>query len=151
PSRRHCATPVRSSPTCLGSFCGRKHRLDKHGLNRSRRVLEARGRVGPAPLRAPSGRFDLDASPLRTRRLGDANREHTVVELRVDAFRVDFAWEHYPELELADPARTPADDAFALALLDLAADRQLVAANLDVHVLAVDPGHLGLDDVGVLE
>src|SRR5437762_1258366 len=78
---------------------------------------EARGRDGPAPLSGPSGRFDLDASPLRTRRLGDANREHTVVELRVDAFRVDFAWEHDPELELADPARAPADDAFALALL----------------------------------
>src|SRR6266446_8202006 len=116
-------------------------------------VREPRGRGGggTGPSQRPSGRFDLDASPLRTRRLGDANREHTVVELRVDAFRVDFAWEHDPELELADPARTPADDAFALALLDLAADRQLVAGNLDVHVLAVDPGHLGLDDVGVLE
>src|SRR6266550_3680532 len=111
----------------------------------------AGGGTGPSHSAAPSGRLDLDASPLRTGRLGDANREHTVVELCVDAFRVDFARKHDPELELADPARTPADDAFALALLDLAADRQLVAGNLDVHVFAVDPRNLGLDDVGVLQ
>src|SRR6266550_2501995 len=111
----------------------------------------AGGGTGPSHSAAPSGRLDLDASPLRTGRLGDANREHTVVELCVDAFRVDLARKHDPELELADPARTSADDAFALALLDLAADRQLVAGNLDVHVFAVDPRHFGLDDVGVLQ
>jgi len=77
---------------------------------------------------------------VHTRRLVDANREHTVVELRLDALRVDFARKHDPELELADPARTPADDAFALALLDLAADRQLVAGNLDVRSLRLTPG-----------
>src|SRR5882724_968953 len=117
------------------------------------RQPEARGRWWePAPLSAaPSGRLDLDAAPFRTRRLGDAHGEHTVIELRLDAFRVDLAWKHDPELELANPPHTPAGYAFALALLGLAADRQLVAGHLDVHVLAFDPRHLGLDDVRVLE
>jgi len=51
-----------------------------------------------------------------------------VVELRIDAIPgFDFAWKHRPESSiLADPpAAPPADDAFALALIDLAADRQL--------------------------
>src|SRR5439155_6107938 len=118
----------------------------------STRAREPRGRSWDRPLApAPSGRLDLDASPLRTLRLGDAHREHTVVELGVDAFRLDLARKHHPKLEPADPASAPADDPFAFALLDLARDRQLVAGHLDVHVVALHPRHLALDDISVLQ
>src|SRR2546423_7147113 len=105
--------------------------------------------TGPSPV-GPSGRLDLDASPLRALRLRDAHREHTVVQLGVDAFRVDLARKSDPKLEASDSARAPPDDAVALALFDLSADGQLAAGHLDVHVLALDPRHLGLDDIGVL-
>src|SRR5207244_5760857 len=77
----------------------------------------------PTPHPAPSGRLDLDAPTLHTLRFRNANAQHAVVELGVDAFGVEFAWKRDAELEPADPARASPGDAFALALLDLARNR----------------------------
>jgi hypothetical protein len=55
-----------------------------------------------------------------------------------------------PVVEAAGSPRAPAEYPGALALLDLAADRDLVAGELDVHVFALDARKLGLDHVRVV-
>ena len=68
-------------------------------------------------------------------------------QLGVDPVCVDLVGEPDAIVEAAGAPRLPAQSALVLAFLDLAGDRELVADELDVHVLALDPRQLGLDPV----
>jgi hypothetical protein len=105
--------------------------------------------VSPAP-RARSLPFDLDAPALRPLDLGNPHAEDAPVEVRLDLLGIDLLGQPHPVLEATDPSRSPAEDAFPLALLDLAGDRKLVPDHLDVYVLALDPGELRFDHVRVV-
>src|SRR5882724_10182881 len=78
-------------------------------------------------------RLDLDATAALLL-LRDPHAEHPVVELCLDVLGLDLAREHHAVIESPDAPRATADDALALALLQLAGDRQLVSDELDVHV-----------------
>src|SRR5256885_3172794 len=95
-------------------------------------------------------RLDLDLLTLRALRLRDADREDSLVEARLDLRGVDLLRKSDAVLEAPGTARSSPQCAPALLLLDLARDRELVADHLDVHVLALDPRNLRLEDVGVV-
>ena len=82
--------------------------------------------------------------------LGTRIRQDAVVELGVDVSALVWPGSVDAELELAHAARAAAQDALALALLDLAPHDELGVAHLDVDVLLVDARELGLDDPGVV-
>ena len=82
--------------------------------------------------------------------LGHADRQDALIEVRLDLRGVDLVREPHAILEVPGPTCPSAQCTFTLALLDLSCDRQLVADELDVHVLALDPRELGLEDVGVV-
>src|SRR3954471_23604147 len=89
-------------------------------------------------------RLDLDLLALRALGLRNAEGQHALVEARLDLRGVDLLRESHAILEAPDAACPPPEGALALLLLDLARDREVVARDLDVHVLALDPGKLRL-------
>jgi hypothetical protein len=78
------------------------------------------------------------------------HRQHAVVQLGADVAGVDVARQGHREVEAADPAGAPVQDALALLLLDVAGDRQPAVVELDVDVLARHAGQVELDGVGVV-
>src|SRR3979490_2222293 len=81
--------------------------------------------------------FDLDAPSLRAPRFRHADGQDAIVELRFDLLGFDLLRQRNAIRELADATCLAADHALALTLLELAADQQLVADLLDLHVAAL--------------
>src|SRR5689334_9698324 len=95
-------------------------------------------------------RLDLDLLALCALGLRNADGQDALVEARLDLRGVDLLRESDAVLEAPGAACPPPEGALALLLLDLARDRELVARDLDIHVLALDPGKLRLEDVGIV-
>src|SRR5690348_6895738 len=95
-------------------------------------------------------RLDLDLLTLRALRLRDADREDSLLKARLDLRGVDLLRKSDAVLEAPGTARSSPQRALALLLLDLARDRELVADDLDVHVVALDARKLRLEDVDVV-
>src|SRR3954451_13504385 len=107
---------------------------------------EATGSVSPLA----SLRLDLDLLALCALGLRNADGQDALVEAGLDLRSVDLLRESDAILEAPGASCPPAEGALALLLLDLAGDREVVARDLDVHVLALDPGKLRLEDVGIV-
>src|SRR5436190_14047602 len=95
-------------------------------------------------------RLDLDLLALRALGLRNTDGQDALVEACLDLRGVDLLREPDAVLEAPGAACPPPEGALALLLLDLARDRELVAGDLDVHVLALDPRKLRLEDVGIV-
>src|SRR6185437_15157012 len=91
--------------------------------------------------------FDFDLAGLRLGRLGQPDREDAVRQLGVDLGGVGVGGQRGAVGELAVPVTKRLPRA---VLADFPGDAQLVAAQLDVDVVALHPGQFGADDVAVV-
>src|ERR1700761_3345717 len=91
--------------------------------------------------------LDFDLAGLRLGRLGQPDGENAVSQLGIDLLGVGVRGQGRAVGELAMPV---AERLARVLLGDLPGDAELVAAQLDVDVVALHPGQFGADDVGVL-
>jgi hypothetical protein len=107
---------------------------------------EGPGRTGPSVV------LGLQLDPLSLCALGlrHMDGENALDEVCLDLVCIDVVGKADPVVEAPGTARASTDGAFALALLDLTGNGELVTDKLDVDVLALHAGKLRLDDVGVV-
>src|SRR5581483_1918159 len=159
--RRWPAAPrTRLMPMRAPSAAERRGRPRRRTRSRPSPEGHAASRSRPGPLlssaeracREPAGPspLDLDLPPLRPLGLRHAHRKHAVAERRLDLVALDVVGQCDAVVETAGAPGLTTQHAATLALLDLAADRQLVADELHVDVVALHARQVGLDDVGVV-
>src|ERR1700733_15180979 len=95
-------------------------------------------------------RLDLDAPRPSLLGLGDPHGEDAVMQVGFNLVLVHCPGQGDAVLEVPSPPGSAPETAPPLPLHDVAGDDQLVIAQLDVDVVALDSGHLGFDNPGVV-
>src|ERR1700744_4404287 len=91
-------------------------------------------------------RLDLDAPRPGLLGLRDPHGEDPVMQVGFNLVLVHCPGQGDAVLEVPGPPGSAPETPAPLPLHDVAGDDQLVVAQLDVDVVALDSGHLGLDD-----